>query len=436
KDLAEASSDFAWETDTEGHFTFVSPRGALGYAAAQLVGQRGEDFIVGSGEDVRSSPFTTRAPLEGAEFWFRAADGESACLSAIALPLLGADGQWHGARGVCREITRERAREAELARARHREALLGYILRIVRDEPEPASMLKAAAGAVMPALSARGVAIYRRDRNDRLIQAAQAGNPPQAEAIKPLLARISSGEDEIIEPWGDGQLFVKATRFHLDWNGALCLWRDAEGDRNDEENRFLLAEIAAQIGVANQQLVRERELEKRSSTDALTGLLNRRGFLERMELRFSRAASRERAGALLYFDLDNFKPVNDTHGHEAGDRVLVELSGLLKKQIRKADLAARLGGDEFAIFLESADPEAAMSKAEAVRNAAAKVLGPLAVSEDTPLGLSVGVAVYEPGCPETVSELLGRGDRAMYGAKRDGKGRVMLAPSAADEPTP
>jgi diguanylate cyclase (GGDEF)-like protein/PAS domain S-box-containing protein len=430
----EASSDFAWETDTEGRFTFVSPRGALGYAAAQLVGQRGEDFIVGSEDEVHGSPFTTHVPLERAEFWFRAADDETACLSAIALPLLGAGGEWHGARGVCREITRERAREAELARARHREALLGYILRIVRDEPEPASMLKAAAGALMPALSARGVVIYRRDGADRLTRAAQAGSPPPADAVKPLLARVSSGEDEILEPCTDGQLFVKATRYHLDWNGALCLWRDAEADRNDEENRFLLGEIAAQIGVANQQLFRERELEKRSSTDALTGLLNRRGFLERMELRFSRAAGRAQAGTLVYLDLDNFKPVNDTHGHEAGDRVLVELSGLLKKQIRKADLAARLGGDEFAVFLESADPEAAMDKAEAVGSAAAELLAPLAVSEDKPLGLSIGVAVYEPQRRETVSGLLARGDQAMYAAKRGGKGRVVLAPPVAEDP--
>ena len=77
-----------------------------------------------------------------------------------------------------------------------------------------------------------------------------------------------------------------------------------------------------------------------------------------------------------------------------------------------------------------------MNKAEAVCSAAARVLAPLAVSEDIPLGLSIGVAVYEPGCPEAVSELLGRGDRAMYGAKRGGKGRVVLAPSAAEEPTP
>jgi diguanylate cyclase (GGDEF)-like protein/PAS domain S-box-containing protein len=434
KDLVEASSDFAWETDAAGRFTFVSPRGALGYAAAQLVGQRAEDFVVAL-EDVETTPFTTRSPAEGAEFWFRAADGEAACLSAVALPLLTPEGDWLGARGVCREITLERAREAELARARHREALLGYILRIVRDELEPASMLKAAAGALVPVLSARGVAIFQRDPNARLSRVAQAGRMPPAEAVKPLLEQLASGDDEAAAPCGEGHLFVKATRYHLDWNGALCLWRDGAGGREDEENRFLLGEIAAQVGVANEQLARERELEARSSTDSLTGLLNRRGFLERMERRFARAAGRDRPGVLLYIDLDNFKPVNDSHGHDAGDRVLAELAGLLKLQTRKADLAARLGGDEFAVFLDDLPAEAAARKAGGLAAEAAEMLGARAGAPGKPLGLSIGVAAYDPALPESLAELMARADRAMYAAKRGGKSRIALAdPAPGDAP--
>jgi PAS domain S-box-containing protein len=261
KDLIDASSDFAWETDGEGRFAFVSPRGALGYAAAQLFGQKAEDFIVAP-KEVTASPFTTRVPVERAEFWFRGADGEAACLSAIALPLPDSAGVWRGARGVCRDITRERAREAELVRARHREALLGYILRIVRDELEPATMLKAAAGALVTALSARGVAIYRRDGGERLSRTAEAGRLPPADFLKALLARVASGEDEVSAPCRSGRLFLKATRYRLDWNGVLCLWSDSDAGHRDEENKVLLGEVAAQIGVANEQLAREHELEK------------------------------------------------------------------------------------------------------------------------------------------------------------------------------
>ena len=434
KDLVEASSDFAWETDGEGRFTFVSPRGAVGYVAGQLVGQRADEILLEAGGQ-ESSPFAARVPLERVEIWVRTAAGDTACLSAVAVPLIGPDREWRGARGVCREITDERARAAELARARHREALLGYILRIVRDELEPASMLKAAAGALVPALSARGVAIFRRQAKDRLTRAAQSGRLPASSEIKPLIDRVLAGEDEIGARLGEGHLLIKATRYQHEANGALCLWREDDGLRNDEENRMLLAEIAAQVAVANEQLAREQQLEKRSATDALTGLLNRRGFLETLTKRFSRAADRDQAGALIYIDLDNFKAVNDLRGHEAGDRVLADLGALLQQQIRRGDLAARLGGDEFALFLAGIDGDAVRRKADSLL-AAAEALKAHSVAEDQPLGLSIGVALYDPAALEAVEEVIARADRAMYAAKRAGKGRVSFAEPAETETSP
>ena len=159
KDLVEASSDFAWETDAEGRFAFVSPRGALEYAAAELVGRHAREFLLEPG-DSEPSPFTTETPVDRVEVWFRDAAGRTACLSATGLPLHGPEGDWLGARGVCRDITAERAREAALARARHRQRLLGDILRMVRDQEEPTRMLSAVAEALVPALPAEGAAIY------------------------------------------------------------------------------------------------------------------------------------------------------------------------------------------------------------------------------------------------------------------------------------
>lgn len=425
KDLVEASSDFAWETDSAGRFTFVSPRGAAGYAAGQLVGQPADEILLESGE-AEVSPFTTRSAVDRVEVWVRTAEGRTACLSAVAMPLVGPEGEWRGARGICREVTHERARESELARARHRETLLGYILRIVRDELEPASMLKAAAGALVPALSARGVAMYRLRADGTPELVAHAGRLPEAELFEPLLKRLDAGEAEVGADLEDGHLLVKATRYQDQTNGALCLWRDGDEARNDEENRMLLAEIAAQIALANEQLAREQELEKLSSTDDLTGLLNRRSFLARVEQLCSRAGERERPGALLYLDLDNFKAVNDLRGHEAGDRVLSDLAVLLRGQIRKGDLAGRLGGDEFALFLVAIDEKAVRRKAKALL-AAAFELRKHSASKGQPLGFSIGIAMVEPALCEGAEELVARADQAMYLAKRSGKGRVSLA---------
>lgn len=421
KDLVEACSDFAWETDAEGRFTFVSPRGVAGYAAGQLVGQSAEDFLL-QGEAGAGSPFATRAPIEGIEIRLRGADEEAACFSVAAVPLTGADGAWCGARGVCRDVTRDRDRAAELARSHHREALLGYILRIVRDELDPAAMLKAAAGAMRPALSVRGVAIFRRQGGERFARMAQSGRLPEAQRIAPLLARVLAGEDEVAACVDRGRLLIKATRVEAQANGALCLWRDDHRRGNDAENAILLAEIAAQIGVANEQLSRERQMERQSSIDAVTGLLNRPGFVGSLASRFARAGDRDQASALFAIGLD-------AAGADQ-DQVLADFAVLLKQQTRAVDLAARFGGAEFTLFLAGIDAENARRKAAALL-AAAGSLRRRKGCEATAVGLSIGVAFYDPATPEAVEALIGRADRALRAAAPAGEGAVRFAEPAA-----
>ncbi len=425
KDLVEASSDFAWETDTDGRFSFVSPRGALGYPAATLVGEPVADFLLG-GEQPGASPFGTKVPVDHVEVWFRDAAGHAACLSANAQPLTGPDGTWRGVRGTCREITEERARETELARGRHRERLLAYILRMVRDELEPQRMLMAAAGELVPALPALGVVIYGLRPGAEPQPLAQAGTLPPDAPLEAMLSRIAAGEESAETRHEAGHLIVKATRYQRNWNGALCLWRSSEDEAWGEEEEILLEEVAAQVGVANQQLAREAELERLSSTDPLTGLLNRRGFLGHLERRFARASGRSAPAALFYIDLDNFKPVNDRHGHHAGDKALVGLGQILRDQIRSGDLAARLGGDEFGLFFAGMSVDQARKKGEALLAAAAG-LAELSADAALPLGLSVGIAVFDPRIPEDLATLIARADQAMYAAKRAGKGGFALA---------
>ncbi|MDH3472547.1 MAG: GGDEF domain-containing protein [Rhodospirillales bacterium] len=425
KDLVEASSDFAWETDAEGCFAFVSPRGALGYPAAILVGQSAEDFLVES-EAKGVSPFVTRVLVDHAEVWFRDAAGQAACLSANAQPLLGPDGSWRGARGTCREITAERAREAELARGRHRERLLAYILKMVRDELEPQRMLMAAAGALVPAVPALGVAVYCRGAGGALDQVAQAGQPAPEALIAALFERFALGEESAESCADTGRALFKATGFQGEANGALCVWR-AEGEEAwGEDAVVLLDEIAAQIGVANGQLIREAELERLSATDPLTGLLNRRSFMEKIERHFGKASGRARPAALLYVDLDNFKLVNDHFGHQAGDEALLTVTQLLRDQTRCGDLAARLGGDEFGLFFGEMSTEQARKKGQALLAAAAR-LADRSPDAERPFGLSVGLAVFDPARPEDPRSLIARADAAMYAVKHGGKGGLELA---------
>jgi PAS domain S-box-containing protein len=266
KDLVEASGDFAWEVDVEGRFTFVSPGGALGLTAAELVGQHVRTFLPEAGM-AEASPFTARTPAHQVEVRFLDAEGRTACRSTSALPLHGPNGEWLGARGTCRDMTEERRLETALDRARHRQRLLAGLLQMVRDGAEPSRLLEATAQALVPALPALGAAIYRRGSGDSFACQAQAGHGPPQSVLAPLLARLAAGEAELQTQVEAAHLLLRATRFRGRMNGALCLWRKTSEAACHEDEAILFDEVTAQIGVANHRLTSEEGFEKPFSPD-------------------------------------------------------------------------------------------------------------------------------------------------------------------------
>jgi diguanylate cyclase (GGDEF)-like protein/PAS domain S-box-containing protein len=442
KDLVEISNDFAWETDAEGRFVFVSPRGALGYPATELVGRPARALLLDAalegheqgaaagGAQAEASPFMAKATVEEAEIWVRDAQGGEVCLLATALPLTSDRGNWIGARGVCRDITSLRCHEADLAEARNRERLFSYIVNVVRRELDPARMLDATAQALMPALALTGLSIHVIQDGALGGALAQAGKPAHNDLLVALVKQLGSDPNseagQAVDLHDDsGDLLVRATRYRDKTNGLLCAWRASGAPDWTAEDRGLLDNIAGQVGLAIEQLDRQTEMEVLSVTDPLTGLHNRRGFTDTLERRVAEEPAKA-AGALFYIDLDNFKQVNDTHGHQVGDEALLEVAALLKEQIRGGDLTARLGGDEFALFLCGMDRAAAERKAALILKAGERLRG---FSGDAahPLGLSLGGAVFEPRTGEGLEALFRRADQAMYSAKRAGKNGFVLA---------
>lgn len=150
-------------------------------------------------------------------------------------------------------------------------------------------------------------------------------------------------------------------------------------------------------------------------TDALTGAANRSGLARRAEA----ALEAGEPFTLMLLDLDGFKAVNDTHGHAAGDAVLVALVPRLRALLREGDLVARLGGDEFAVLLAGAPSHPALAdKARAMARAVAVPLG--FEGRNLSVGLSVGIASH-PGDGRTLESLLRAADAAMYASKRRGR---------------
>ncbi len=424
KDLVEVSADFAWEVGADGRFVYVTPRGALGYAAADLIGRRPDTLIAAP---VEADPFRPRRRIEEEEIRLRAADGAVACLLVTALPLTGADGTWRGARGVCRDVTADREKDAALARVRHRERILDGVDAAIRDEIDPQAMLNVAAAKAMRALDARGVRIYRIGAGQSLEVAAEDGTGAVEPAFEVILGGISGARGVMEISSGGLRLLAVAAPYRQRLNGALCVWRPlTAGDWTDDE-RLIAGDVAGRLGVALAQYANHQRILRLSRTDPLTGLLNRRAFFEQeLPRRLARSWLPRGTGALVLVDLDNFKLVNDVHGHQRGDEVLLLMRDLLEAHSRPADLVARLGGDEFVLWFDRIAPEVVIERVEALL---ADSVGLRDHSGDVtqPLSLSIGVAVFDPADHEDQDSLVARADAAMYAVKRRGKSGVEIS---------
>jgi diguanylate cyclase (GGDEF)-like protein len=181
----------------------------------------------------------------------------------------------------------------------------------------------------------------------------------------------------------------------------------------------LAAEVARLEAELAAMRARIAELETHAESDPLTGVMNRRGF-ER-ELKRATAYLRRYGGAaaLIYLDLDGFKPVNDRNGHAAGDAMLEAVAASLVKAVRASDAVARIGGDEFAVLLWNLSAADARKKAAELEGAIAATSVPWE-GQTLAVGAAAGVAEISAGA--AVDQLIARADAAMYARKRERKG--------------
>ena len=167
-------------------------------------------------------------------------------------------------------------------------------------------------------------------------------------------------------------------------------------------------------------LRRQARIRTLIATDALTGLYNRRAFLLLAEKQMESMRRRRSALLLFYFDLDNFKHINDTHGHRAGDAALKDVAGLLRQVFRESDMICRMGGDEFAVLAQDATPESEdklrARLTEALLHDNQRSQRPFRIA------LSVGAVYYDHTCADrSIEDILEHADALMYGNKRQRK---------------
>ncbi len=209
---------------------------------------------------------------------------------------------------------------------------------------------------------------------------------------------------------------------------AAVAIENADLDRKlNELNQSLeekVQERTAELVRANERLsVLNKELEEIAITDSLTQVFNRQYFMDRLKQEVKRAHRYGVPVSLLLIDIDHFKQVNDTHGHQAGDAVLVGMSCTIKEQLRETDLFARYGGEEFCLIATAMDREEAILLADRLRNIIARTD---VEYRGTHIGItvSIGVSAWEPSIKDDFEALIRRADAALYRAKEQGRNRV------------
>jgi diguanylate cyclase (GGDEF)-like protein len=224
--------------------------------------------------------------------------------------------------------------------------------------------------------------------------------------------------------------FLRASTATFELAFALAAYGIVLGADGGAENRletWLVVAVALAVTGALVFLLRsrvQRRLERLADaarTDVLTGLVNRRGFEELFDLELERARRAGTRLSVLVGDLDNFKQINDSFGHQTGDIALERASSVLEETKRRIDTAARLGGEEFALIAPDSDEHRAYMLAERLRGA---IRGAFA-QDPVPITISFGIACF-PADGGTAAELLGAADQALYGAKELGRDRCVI----------
>jgi diguanylate cyclase (GGDEF)-like protein/PAS domain S-box-containing protein len=404
--LAENASDVVWRTDLGAVVEWVSPSvsSVLGWSPDEMVGTRILDHV--HPDDLDRVRGATATANDGGRVSFEARylcrDGSYRWLEITARPLVDDSGAVVGKVGSCRDVHSEIEAWHALERSEERfrlamesaptgMAILDLDGHFVEVNAELCRMLGHGQDWLlthdMPALVHPADEIVCRRMRDDVISGRAASVTEEVRLI---------GRDSSVV-WAQA---------------ALALLHDDEG-----LPRSLVAQF---VNVTEAHESREA-LRFMATHDPLTQLLNRRELLVRMSMMLAHSRRGRSRMAVLFADLDGLKNANDTHGHSAGDQLIIEASRRFQAQVRDEDLVARIGGDEFVVVLpEVTGVGDALAVADKIIRSIAKPL--FIAGEEVPLGVSIGVAVAEAG--EDATTLLRNADAALYRAKTGGRNRI------------
>jgi diguanylate cyclase (GGDEF)-like protein len=292
------------------------------------------------------------------------------------------------------------------------------------------------AACALPGVDAGTIVIPQRDQGPLLAtlgmsseEAARqpVAGPPDGRPARAVRINYRYDEEQLAED-GDllrGGMAVPLRGEEAEVIGTLAVfWRGADRNPSDDELSEL-EHLAAAAGPSIENARRFREARQLADLDALTSLHNRRYFHETLAREVARAHRYDRRLALVVFDIDDFKAINDRVGHLAGDAVLGELAERVLTVVRSADIACRVGGDEFAVIL----PESTLADAEQLYRRLQFAVAARPTASADRLRLSAGIGELAP--EDDAISFFERADDALYRAKEAGKGQAVTADNTA-----
>lgn len=426
KDLLDRAVDLSFEVDADRRFTFVSPNDAFGHSLDDWLGRSADNFFWQGGKVPARNPFSSRKATEYEAIAIDVGDGEKGWASFSVAPVFDDDGEFKGVRGVCRDVSAQVAADKQTRSDNVRLALHQRIVNLLNTTHSSEELLDRASIELREVLRADQVWAVIKFK-EGLVPAAICGESSFLPNTDRIWEQLANSDQPVAEVSDDDMSHLAVRLEEADKGiGMLVMCRDTDQFPWSRQEKTLLEDLIGSLAAAFGKAQLINRLERLSSIDELTGIMNRRAFVDAAERRLRHQSRSGQSGCLLFVDLDHFKEVNDTLGHLAGDQAIQLVADTMQTLVRACDIVGRYGGDEFVLWLEDIEPADAALKARSLIDTMPSIRDQIGGS-DLRLSASVGVCPSVPGLDLKFADLSERADKALYEVKNAGRSNVALA---------